>query len=138
MFLDDIAAYLQGEGIGTIGTTLFKGSIPEDAPLVAVHDALVALMETPGLPSSHVHTRAQASFEQPTLQVVIRGAPYGYPAARQKAQDAFEALDGVANVVLGTGAYLWILALQSPFWLRTDELQRPYFVFNVRCARGAA
>ena len=48
---DDLAAYLQAERIGTVGTTLFKGSVPQDAPLVSAQDALVALIEGPGMPS---------------------------------------------------------------------------------------
>jgi hypothetical protein len=136
MLLDEIAAYLQAEGIGTVGTTLFKGSVPQDAPLVAVQDALVALIEGPGLPPLRVHTPRADTVEQPTVQIVVRGDPHGYPAARQKAHDTFVALDGLANVTLGSGFYLWVLALQSPFFLRSDDLHRPYLVFNVRVAKA--
>jgi hypothetical protein len=136
MLLDDLGTYLQAQGIGTVGTTLFKGSIPQDAPALNVQDALVALIETPGLPPMHVHSVSGPDVEQPTVQVVSRGAPYAYAAARTKAEAAFVALDSVHNQTLGTAFYLWILALQSPFLLRVDDLNRPHIVFNVRCAKA--
>jgi hypothetical protein len=132
MLLDELATYLQAEGIGTLGTSLFKGSIP----LSDAQDALVALIETPGLPPVRSHDMPPARYEQPVLQVATRGQPYGYAAARQKAQDAWDVLDGVANATLSGTLYLWIEALQSPFWLRTDDLERPLVVFNIRCARA--
>jgi hypothetical protein len=138
MLLDDLAAYLQAEGIGTVGTTLFKGSVPQDAPLVSAQDALVALIEGPGMGPIRPHTPRESIVEQPTLQIVVRGAQHGYPAARQKAQDVFVALDGLANVTLGTTFVLWIFALQSPFWLHTDTLNRPHIVFNIRLATALA
>ena len=133
MLLDDLGSHLQNAGIGTLGTTLFKGSLPLDAPAVVIQDALVALIETPGLPPVRTHDLGR--YELPVVQIASRGAPYGYVAARQKAHDAWMALDGVSNQTLGSGFYLWIEALQSPWWLRSDELNRPVIVFSVRVAR---
>jgi Bacteriophage minor capsid protein len=134
MVLDDLGAYLEAHGVGVLGTTLFKGGIPVDAPEVVMQDTLVALVETPGLPP--VHTLDFARYEQPVVQVIARGAPYQYAACRLQAQAAFDALDGLANVTLGTGVYLWVIALQSPWWLRTDDFARPHIVFQVRAARA--
>jgi hypothetical protein len=136
MLLDELGTYLQAQGIGTLGTTLFLGGLPQDSPNIAVQDACVALIEIPGLPPSHVHTQQQASYEQPVVQIICRGAPYGYPAARTRAQQAWKALDGLSNVVLQGETYLWVLAMQSPFLLRVDEMARPILVFNIRCAKG--
>ena len=134
MLLDELGTFLQQAGIGTVGTTLFKGQLPMDAPAVAVQDALVALIETPGLPPVRTHDLAR--YEMPVIQVASRGVPYGYVTARQKAHDAWMALDGVRNQTLGSGFYLWIEALQSPWWLRSDELNRPVIVFSIRAARA--
>jgi hypothetical protein len=136
MLLDDLGTYLQAQGIGTVGTTLFKGGIPQDAPAVSVQDALVALIETPGLPPMHVHSVPGPDVEQPTVQVVSRGTPYAYAVARTKAEAAFVTLDSVHNQMLGSTFYLWILALQSPFLSHVDDLNRPHIVFNVRCAKA--
>ena len=74
-------------------------------------------------------------YELPRLQIQTRGAPYGYPAARQKAQDAWEALEAVTNQVLSGITYLRIETQRSPYWLRTDDNNRPHLVFDVECSR---
>jgi hypothetical protein len=127
--LDELASYLQAEGLGTVGTSIFKGSIPLNGP-----DTLVALIEIPGFPPTHAHDATR--YEQPVLQVAVRGSAHGYATARQQAQDAWNVLDGVHNVVLSGTAYLWLQALQSPYWLKSDDFHRPVFVFSVRCARA--
>ncbi len=134
MILDEIASLLEAEGIGQLGVTLFKGSIPQDAPSVTIQDACTAVIEIPGQPRSAAHDGTK--YELPYLQVATRGLPYGYPAARQKAQDAWDVLDGVANQVLSGTTYLLIEALQSPYFLRTDDFQRPILIFNIRCSRA--
>ena len=48
MTLEDLGNYLQAEGLGTLGTTLFLGGLPVDAPNVSTQDAITALVETPG------------------------------------------------------------------------------------------
>ena len=101
---------------------------------MAAQDALVALIETPGLPPVRTHDAAR--YELPVVQVVSRGMPYGYAAARQKAQAAWDVLDGVRNQTLGTTFYLWIDALQSPGGLGADENNRPVIVFSIRAARA--
>jgi hypothetical protein len=136
MLLDDLGAHLQAQGVGTLQIDLFKGGLPMDSANAPVHDAILALIETAGLPPFHVHTQQAASFEQPVVQVVVRGNPHDYQEARLRAQAAFEALDGLANVTFGTTQYLWIQALQSPFFLRVDEAGRPVIVFNVRVAKA--
>lgn len=136
MLLDDLATHLQAAGLGTIGTTLFKGTLPMDPTPLASLDAIVALIETPGFPPVRSHDQPPSLYEQPVVQVLSRGVPHGYVGARQKAQAAWEALDGVSNQTLGTGFYLWIVAQRSPAWLRTDDLHRPVIEFAVRCARS--
>lgn len=135
--LDDIGAYLQSVGVGTLGTTLFKGRLPLDAPHILVQDAVQALIEVPGLPPERVHDGPVASIDQPMIQVVTRGQPHDYAEARTRAETAYLALDGLSNVTLSGTAYLWIRAQQPPFVLRqADEMGRPVIVFSVWCARA--
>jgi hypothetical protein len=131
--LDELGLFLQTAGVGSLGTTLFKGSLPLDHPLTDAAPPILAMIEVPGLPVVRAH---DSKFEQPVLQVAVKGAPFGYAAARLKAQEAWNVLDGVSNAVLSGVAYLWIEALQSPFWLRTDESNRPLIVFSIRVARA--
>ena len=131
MLLDELGAYLQAAGIGTLSQSLFKGSLPLDTP-ATTDDAIVALIEVPGSPPLRSHDQPPSRIGQPHVQVVSRGAPYGYMAARQKAHDAWMALDGLANQVLSGTKYLTIMALQEPFLLRIDSDHRPHIVFSVR------
>jgi hypothetical protein len=136
MLLDDLGSYLQAQGVATLQATLFKGGIPMDSSEAPVDDAIMALVETAGLPPFHVHNIQAASFEQPTAQIIVRGAPYDYAEARTRAQAAFLALDGLSNVTLSGTFYLFVQALQSPFSLHMDQMGRPVIVFNIRCAKA--
>jgi hypothetical protein len=133
MILDEIANHLQAEGIGIIGQTLFMGSMPQDEPGTGGQDAIMALIEIPSRGPFRTHDLTL--LELPRLQIQTRGTPYGYPAARQKAQDAWEALEAVTNQVLSGVTYLRIEAQRSVSWLRTDDLQRPYLIFDIECSR---
>lgn len=135
--LDDLGTYLQTAGVGILGTTLFKGRLPLDAPNVLVQDSAMALIEVPGLPADRVHDGPVANIEQPMIQVVSRGLPHDYMDARTRAEAAYLALDGLTNIVLSGTKYLWIFAQQAPFVLRqADDLGRPLIVFNVRAAKS--
>jgi Bacteriophage minor capsid protein len=133
MILDEIGAYLQAEGIGIIGQTLFLGSMPQDEPGTGAQDAVLALIEIPSRPPMRTHDLTL--LELPRLQVQTRGAPYGYPAARLKAQDAWNALEAVTNQMLSGITYLRIETQRSPYWLRTDDMLRPHLIFDIECAR---
>ena len=132
MLLDELGTYLQAQGVGTLGQSLFKGLMPLDTPATTA-DAIVALLEVPG--ESVVSAHDGAKYEQPHVQVVSRGVAYGYAAAREKAHDAWMALDGLANQVLSGTKYLKVIALQSPFFLRVDAEHRPHIVFSIRIQR---
>jgi hypothetical protein len=133
VILDELATLLQTAGVGTISTTLFKGQVPLDSP-ATVATPLVALLEIPGLPPLRAHDGQRIG--QPVIQIVSRGAPHGYAQARAKAQQAWDALDGVTNTTLSGVAYLQIQALQEPFLLKIDDSHRPFLVFSVRCMRA--
>jgi hypothetical protein len=137
MVLEDLALLLQTAGLGTLASTLFKSGLPMDVAGGTTVDAVIALIEVPGLPSQRVHERT-AVLDQPVVQVIIRGEPHGYADARTRAQAVFTTLDGLSNQTLGGVSYLWITALQPPFFLKSDELERPLIAFNVRCLCGRA
>ena len=136
MVLEELALLLQTAGIGMSGSTLFKHALPADGPVAAQALPQVALIEIGGLAPVRTLEMPPSRYEQPVVSVVTRGAPHGYQAARQKAQDAWEVLDGVANQTLSGVRYLWIQALRSPFWVRDDPLGRPIIVFDIRIARA--
>ena len=134
MLLDELGLFLQQQGHGTLGTTLFRGKLPLDAPGLSVADQVIALIPVPGLPPVREHGLTR--FEQPVVQVLTRGAQYGEEAAFAKAQATWLSLDGLSNVVLSGVTYLWIMAMQSPYYLRVDDWGRPHVLYNLRCARA--
>ena len=132
MLLDELGLYLHNAGIGALGTTLVRGPLPLETP--GSPDALTALIEVPGMAPTRSHDGT--TYEQPVVQVLTRGNPHAYEATRMQAQQAWDALDGLSNQVLSGVLYLWIQALQSPWWLKTDDSWRPCIVFSIRVARA--
>lgn len=126
MLLDDIADVLSSGGAGTVGTTIFKGIIP-DRP-----DACVAVYETGGLAPAHAMSGSagNAVAERPRVQVVSRAAQQDYEAARAKASCCYRILDGLPGRTVNGVRYLSSFAVQSPFLLGRDESGRVLLACN--------
>ncbi len=136
MLLEDVGTYLQTAGLGTLGTDLFLGSLPLDAPNVSTQDAVIALFELPGFAPDYVHSPAGVSVEHPGLQILVRGAPYDYAGARTQAQEVFIALGKISNQVLSGTYYFWCMPMHSPWHLRQDDYSRPIFSMEFRCGKA--
>lgn len=109
-FLDEVAAFLASEGLGTVGTDLFSTEMP------ATPNACGCVYESGGSAPDMPLGSSTPRFENPTVQVVFRGAPDDYTGPRVKAQSAFDAMIGIsADQVLSGTKYLQVLALQQPF-----------------------
>lgn len=124
--LDEIAARLVAQGVGTTGSNIFLGSkavIPTGA------GPYLSLIETGGLSPTRVHNIAGASTTRPTVQVLVRAT--SYPAARSMAKAAYDALDGVWNTTLSGTFYQKITARQEPTDIGLDGSGRVMVVFNV-------
>lgn len=123
--MTDVLDYLTTGGIST--TSLFAGQMP------ASPDAAVCVYETGGLGPVKAmgNTAGQAKFERPRVQIVSRGARFGYADARAVAQEAFLLLDGMPSRSVNGRRYLWGSAIQSPFTMGADEQGRPLIAFNV-------
>ncbi len=122
--LDEIRVYLQAQGVGTFGTDLFTGFLP-DTP-----DSVVVIYENPGTPPSRSHS-SNPTLEHPQLGVWARGTPDGdYVAPRQKAQDAYDALVAIRNQTLSSTLYLDVMPMQQPFLIERDDNKRAIIGFN--------
>lgn len=117
MLLEDIGNYLQANGVGTVGTDIFLGQMPE-AP-----DNCVALFEYAGY-SPDLHWDG----ERPGLQVRVRNKSYA--AGRAKAEQIVQKLHGLAEGMLSGTRYLLIRAEQSPESLGRDANGRNEWVVN--------
>ena len=115
--LSDIGNYLQVQGIGTLGTNIFLGLMP-DQP-----DNCVALFEYAGSPPD-LHWEG----EYPGLQVRVRNK--GYAAARTKIGEVMEKLHGLHEQTLSGTRYLLIKARGSPEVLKRDNNNRVELFVN--------
>ena len=129
--LDDVADVLSSGGVGTVGTSLFKGALP------STPDAVVALFETGGPGPIHAMAKGPgtALVERPHVQVLVRDARAD--AAKKTAQDANELLDALERTINGV-KYLSVYAIQAPFFLTRDETGRVVYAVNYEVLRVPA
>ena len=132
MLLDDLADYLSTQGIGTVGTDIFKAMSP-DTP-----DDVVVLYESGGFPAEHTMTTGpgQAVLERPTVQIVCRSARYD--SAREVAHQVDQILNGARDTIINGITYRWIEAMQPPFHISRDARDRQEVGCNYRIQRDAA
>lgn len=106
MMIQDIAEYLEDHSIGTVGTDMFVGYMP-DAPA-----ACIALYEYAGRPPDRAHDGNKVT--RPGLQVVVRGAVNGeFSTIRAILQNIEDHLDGLVNATIEGTFYRSIYATQS-------------------------
>ena len=115
--LSEIGAYLATKSIGTVGTDIFLGLMP-DQP-----DNCVALYEYAGSPPD-LHWNG----EYPGLQVRVRNKSYA--AARTKIGEVMEKLHGLHEQTLSGTRYLLIKARGSPEVLKRDNNNRVELFVN--------
>lgn len=138
MLLDEIATLLAAAGAGVVGTSLFKGTMP-DQPAGA--DPIVALIEYASAPPLRRFggDNAGTLAERPRVQVLVRGS--SYVTARARAQAVVAACDWLGPRTLtassgGGASYAAIEVLQRPpLFLGRDENDRWRFAVNLACTR---
>lgn len=127
MLLNEIGAYLVANGIGVLGTDLFKGPMP------ATPNKCVSILDYGGAAPDTVLGAAGDTQENPRFQLLSRDTTL--VGARAKAQEAFVALGKVKNMTLSGTRYLAIRPIQSPFFLMQDANNRIVYAVNFECQR---
>jgi hypothetical protein len=123
--LDDLATRIATTISGTVGTNIFKSTMP------TTPDAVVALYETGGLaPEKRFGTKG-IDWERPAVQVVVRGAPGDYETARTTIQTIFEDVSKIEAENLSSTRFYLSDPLQEPFGLTVDDQDRPTVAFNI-------
>lgn len=115
--LAEIGAYLATKSIGTVGTDIFLGLMPDEP------DSCIALFEYAGSPPD-LHWNG----EYPGLQVRVRDKSYA--AARTKIGEVMEKLHGLHEQMLSGTRYLLIKARGSPEVLKRDANNRVELFVN--------
>jgi hypothetical protein len=111
---DDIAAYMATRSLGTVGTDIFVGEMP-DSP-----NNCVALYQYQGEPPELV-----GGLENPRLTVRVRNTTYS--DGQNKARDVLKALHTLNEQTLGGRRYLYIKAAGSISQLGRDRENRALF-----------
>ncbi len=125
--LDDIAVHLQTQGLGTIGSSLFKGYLPDEP------DVCVAIVEISGdQPIDTMGaTLGTINVDRPALQILCRAAQDDYEAARVKAESAYRALHNLVDTTVNGIRYLNITANRPPAPIDRDENSRWVIGFEI-------
>ena len=131
--LNEIAAQLATLGVGTVGTTIHLGVMPETP------DVCTSVFETGGLAPEFSLGTSGLSTETPAIQVVCRGAKDDYATPRANARLAYEGLPKVEAETLsggGTSAFYYTIhPQQAPFLSQRDANGRVYISCNYLCEK---
>lgn len=133
MFIDEIAARLVAQGVGTLGVSIFKSSSAQIPALPAPGPFLV-LVETGG--SGSETTQNDTGRQLPTMSLTSRGT--SYQASRAMLKAAYDALggeNGLYNVTLSGVFYLKVKVRQEPTDLGLVD-GRAMLAFNVEAEKA--
>ena len=123
--LDDLGVRIATAISGTVGTNIFKSTMPPSP------DAAVALYETGGLAPENRFGTKGIEWERPAVQIIVRGAPNDYATARATIQTIYESIAEIETEELSGTKNFLSDPQQNPFALNVDEQQRPSVAFNV-------
>lgn len=114
--IDDIADYLEDQGRGTVGTSIFVGYMPPDINGIAV-------LDTGGSqPDKYIPTK------EPTFQIFIRST--NYDTGKTLLEAVRSDLHRKANITLGETFFYFILALSEGGHLGREENGKDIFSMN--------
>jgi len=122
VWVEGIARYLEQQGLGTLGQTIFWRKFP-DTP-----DEIVVLTPYGGPTSDN-----KLGYDEVTFQVRVRGPRTGADGPPfNKLQAIYDELHGLSDVELPDGTWVvGIIGLQSsPQFLLHDENGRAHYVLN--------
>lgn len=128
--LEAIGDYLQTNGHGTLGTSLFLGRMPETP------DACVTVFEYEGAAPLEAFGAGASIVDLPRIQVVVRGARDDYPGARDKAAAIRDALASITEQSISNVRVMRVKALGHVLPLGYDSQDRPTIAVNFECFIG--
>lgn len=119
MIAEEIADKLETEGLGTVGTDIFIGHLPDTPNNAVVVIDTFGDAPDPSLP-----------IENPRFQVLVRNTAYS--TGRAKLDAIMTALHKLANVTLGSTYVYAVLANSGGGHIGRDEAGRDEFSMNFR------
>lgn len=125
--LESIGDYLVTNSLGTLGTNLFLGTLPESP------DVCTAVYENSGTPPAFTMGAGGIAIDYPMLQVICRAGKDDYPTARDAVEVIRNLLASVTDVTISNVQILRIEPMGSVNPLGVDPKQRPLLSVNFRC-----
>lgn len=125
----ELAEFLEDEGLVTVGTDFFVGEMP-----AGVVNAGVITMY-PGAPGEHNLSTTGWTLEMPRCQVKFRNTTEA--TAISKAISAARSLSKIANQTIEGVRYRSVTVLQAPGILERDANNRPVYGFNLEAERAS-
>ncbi len=125
--LESIGDYLVTNSLGTLGTNLFLGTLPESP------DVCTAVYENSGTPPAFTMGTGGIAIDYPMLQVICRAGKDDYPTARDAVEAIRNLLASVTDVTISSVQILRIEPMGSVNPLGVDPKQRPLLSVNFRC-----
>lgn len=134
-FLAEIAKYLQDNSLGTLGTDLFTGFMPDSPDLCTV------IYETGGAAPEGQFGVNGIAFENPSIAIHVRGVTNDYDTPRARIESVYRKLQQLwATTITASGSgptyYYSTQAIQSPQVLSRDAQNRWKFVVNFRISKN--
>jgi hypothetical protein len=124
MMLEELADKMATDGVGTVGTNIFIGIMPNSP------DACLALYEYAGEGPMEAFNDGGVSLDVPSVQVMSRGGRMDYPAAKTLIVAARNSLTAVTNETLGTVRFLRVREMSAINTLGPDVNDRPLFTVS--------
>jgi hypothetical protein len=125
--LESIGDYLVTNSHGTLGTSIFLGTLPESP------DACVAVYENSGSSPAFTMGAGGIRIDYPMIQIICRAGREDYPTARDKADTIRILLASVLETTISGVHIMRIEPMGSVNQLGVDPKYRPLISVNFRC-----
>lgn len=143
MLLDDVLQHMQNNSIGTRGTDLFGGNLPDIAPGGGrTHAAAVkGYGGTSGVGNDATFDTIGATYDQPRVQIMVRDTDEG--TAYAFAEQIYRLFVRAVNITITgsapfgsvTTAYLGLVPVNPPAWAGLDANNKPIYSINLAAHR---
>lgn len=127
-FAGDIIDLLSTGGFAA--ATVFGGDLPERP-----HKA-VCVTQTAGPGSTHTMGSTVGSPVLDSLRFQLRARALTYAEAESLMESVHNALNGLRNRAINNKKYQWVNGASSPYYIGTDDEERPIFGCNYNVERS--
>jgi len=114
---------------GFVASPVYGGDLPERP-----HKA-VCITPTAGIGSTHTMGSTVGSPVLDSLRFQLRARALTYAEAETLMDTVHSALNGLRNQAINNKRYQWIDGASSPYYIGTDDEERPLFACNYNVER---